>query len=241
MDHRSELRETAQLMERANRLDDMMRYVTELVEVADATQTPFSQEERGLFLVAFKNSLKSLRTSLHSVWAVERVEEAVGNERTFHLAHSLRVKLELELVQLCLKAVRLVDSLLAIPLGEGKIFFKKFKADSLRYLAEVRGEEHVLAARKEYLEAWNLAEVELGPTDSLRLGLALNMAVFHYDVLKKPDAACVLARRAFEAAVATPTTKMTEDSLCRVQLLRDNLTRWTSSSHDGGHHPAATT
>lgn len=73
------------------------------------------------------------------------------------------------------------------------------------------------------------------PTHPIRLGLALNFSVFYYEILNSPDRACHLAKQAFDDAIAELDSLSEEsyrDSTLIMQLLRDNLTLWTSS--DGG-------
>jgi 14-3-3 protein epsilon len=55
--------------------------------------------------------------------------------------------------------------------------------------------------------------------------------VFYYEVLNSPDRACHLAKQAFDDAIAELDTLNEEsykDSTLIMQLLRDNLTLWTS-------------
>jgi 14-3-3 protein epsilon len=63
----------------------------------------------------------------------------------------------------------------------------------------------------------------------------LNFSVFYYEILNSPDRACHLAKQAFDDAIAELDSLSEEsyrDSTLIMQLLRDNLTLWTSS--DGG-------
>lgn len=78
------------------------------------------------------------------------------------------------------------------------------------------------------------------PTHPIRLGLALNFSVFYYEILNSPDRACHLAKQAFDDAIAELDSLSEEsyrDSTLIMQLLRDNLTLWTSS--DNGDPEAA--
>merc|ERR1712165_161880 len=91
-------------------------------------------------------------------------------------------------------------------------------------------------ARKAYEEATKVAEKDLAVTRPIRLGLALNYSVFQYEVLSNPDDACKLARTAFEDAIAELDNVAEEsykDSTLIMQLLRDNLTLWTSDAEGG--------
>ena len=77
---------------------------------------------------------------------------------------------------------------------------------------------------------------KLKSTHPIRLGLALNYSVFYYEILSQPDLACKLAKSAFDAAIQELETLDEEeyrDSATIMQLLRDNLTLWTSDLVDG--------
>jgi 14-3-3 protein epsilon len=68
----------------------------------------------------------------------------------------------------------------------------------------------------------------------------LNFSVFYYEILNSPDRACHLAKQAFDDAIAELDSLSEEsyrDSTLIMQLLRDNLTLWTSS--DSGDAEAA--
>lgn len=89
--------------------------------------------------------------------------------------------------------------------------------------------------------ATDVAQTELTPTHPIRLGLALNFSVFYYEILNSPDRACHLAKQAFDDAIAELDSLSEEsyrDSTLIMQLLRDNLTLWTSSD-TGEVEPAA--
>merc|ERR1712046_230079 len=89
-----------------------------------------------------------------------------------------------------------------------------------------------------YKDAAAVAEKDLAVTHPIRLGLALNFSVFQYEVLGLPDDACKMAREAFEQAIAELDNVAEEsykDSTLIMQLLRDNLTLWTSDGQDEGN------
>merc|ERR1711936_1085773 len=127
--------------------------------------------------------------------------------------------------------------------GESKVFYQKMKADYYRYIAEFSdGDAKSKAAenaRAAYGEAQKVAEKDLAVTHPIRLGLALNYSVFMYEVLSNPDEACKMARTAFEDAIAeldNVAEDSYKDSTLIMQLLRDNLTLWTSDQ-EGGAEP----
>uniref|UniRef100_A0A7E4VSH4 14-3-3 zeta n=1 Tax=Panagrellus redivivus TaxID=6233 RepID=A0A7E4VSH4_PANRE len=88
---------------------------------------------------------------------------------------------------------------------------------------------------------------QLNPTDAVRLGLALNYSVFFYEITASPDRACQLAKQAFDDAIAeldTLNEDSYKDSTLIMQLLRDNLTLWTSDTaaddQEGGNETGET-
>ncbi|KAI4383342.1 hypothetical protein MLD38_009191 [Melastoma candidum] len=125
--------------------------------------------------------------------------------------------------------------------GESKVFYYKMKGDYYRYLAEFKaGDEKKEVANfsmKAYETATSAAEAELPPTHPIRLGLALNFSVFYYEILNSAERACHLAKQAFDEAISELDSLSEEsykDSTLIMQLLRDNLTLWTSDISEEG-------
>jgi 14-3-3 protein epsilon len=123
------------------------------------------------------------------------------------------------------------------------IFFLFRKADYCRYEAEIE-EDQVNSdpankAAESYKKATDIAEVKLQSTHPIRLGLALNYSVFFYEIKKEPSEACKIAKKAFDDAIAE-LDQLSEDSYkdstLIMQLLRDNLTLWTSDLEKGDNN-----
>ena len=96
------------------------------------------------------------------------------------------------------------------------------------------------AALDAYQSATEVASSDLPPTHPIRLGLALNFSVFYYEILNSPDRACHIAKQAFDDAIAELDTLSEEsykDSTLIMQLLRDNLTLWTSDQEQAAGGP----
>merc|ERR1711868_150240 len=147
-----------------------------------------------------------------------------------------------ELNKICEDILDLLDNQLIARADKGpaeaSVFYMKMKADYYRYLAEfAQGapkSEHAKNADGAYKTATEKA-TELAPTHPIRLGLALNYSVFLYEVQAKNQEACDLAKAAFDDAIAELDTLDEEsykDSTLIMQLLRDNLTLWTSDEQD---------
>lgn len=57
----------------------------------------------------------------------------------------------------------------------------------------------VEGAKNAYKEALDVATEKLGPSDPVRLGLALNSSVFQYEIMNDPKEACKLAKTVRES------------------------------------------
>jgi len=155
------------------------------------------------------------------------------------MAREYREKIEKELRDICQDVLQLLDKFL-IPKAsnpESKVFYLKMKGDYFRYLAEVATGENRTAviddSQRAYSEAFDIAKTQMQPTHPIRLGLALNFSVFYYEILNSPERACHLAKQAFDDAIAeldSLNEDSYKDSTLIMQLLRDNLTLWTSDA-----------
>merc|ERR1711879_424482 len=177
---------------------------------------------------------------------VEQKEKSKGNEENAKNAKEYCAKVEGELDKICKTILKLLDEKLIAKSkgGESKVFYQKMKADYYRYIAEyTEGTAKTNAAesaRQAYEAAQEVATKDLAVTHPIRLGLALNYSVFQYEVLSNPDEACKMARTAFEDAIAeldNVAEDSYKDSTLIMQLLRDNLTLWTSDQEGGGADP----
>jgi 14-3-3 protein epsilon len=190
-------------------------------------------EERNLLSVAYKNVIGSRRAS----WRVISSIESKGEPDKLSLIQTYKKKIESELEDICSDILEIIKNEL-IPNSdqeEGKVFYYKMKGDYHRYLAEFQNgdvrKESAAKALEAYSAASTIANQDLPPTHPIRLGLALNFSVFYYEILNSPDRACHLAKQAFDDAIAELDTLSEEsykDSTLIMQLLRDNLTLWTS-------------
>ena len=118
---------------------------------------------------------------------------------------------------------------------EAKVFFYKMKADYFRYIAEYSsGDTKNSSAQKAlqaYADAGQIAKDSLSSTHPVKLALYLNHSVFYYEIMQNPEKACGMARQAFDEAIAdldNVEDDYYKDATLIMQLLRDNLTLWTS-------------
>lgn len=241
-----QLKELAKLAEQSERYEDMCAFMKALVE-KKGDKKVLVPEERNLLSVAYKNIVGNKRSS----WRTLTDEE--GLQKQF------KDVLVAEIGEVCNEVLGLIETgpLAALKVGESDnknedmVFYKKMQGDYSRYMAEVdpTGDASDKMQWKDkatsyYKDAWescikkdsdgNAALPETHPT---RLGLALNYSVCFYEIAKDKSEACKLAKEAFDAAIEkldTLNDSSYKDSTMIMQLLRDNLTLWTSENEDGG-------
>jgi len=228
----------AKLAEQAERYDEMADFMEQVGKAGEE----LSVEERNLLSVAYKNAVGSRRAAWRIITSVEQKEKSKGNEEQSKYAKEYCQKVEDELDKICETILALLDGKLISKAsgGESKVFYQKMKADYYRYKAEYKDgdlkSKASESARLAYEEAQKVAEKDLAVTHPIRLGLALNFSVFQYEVLSNPEEACKMARTAFEDAIAeldNVAEDSYKDSTLIMQLLRDNLTLWTSDQEGG--------
>jgi len=197
-------------------------------------------EERNLLSVAYKNVVGSRRASLRIISSIEQKEESRGKLDHLTRAKEYKTKVEEELTEICNDILHVLESNLIArsSTSESKVFYYKMKGDYHRYLAESTTGDSKSDAAEKALAAYKAASekaLELLPTNPIRLGLALNFSVFYYEIMNSPDNAIQLAKLAFDDAIEKLehlTDESYKDSTLIMQLLRDNITLWTSNTDE---------
>lgn len=262
-------KERAKLAEQAERFDDMAESMKELIEYTSSHKKSPDQSERNLLSVAYKNVVGARRSSWRVVNAnvikYETTKDKPGHKEKYEIAKNYKDKLEKELDDICKTVLDIIDEKV-IPFTQNSdtpsesnvrhaddtfVFFLKMKGDYLRYQAEYISDKD---AKKDVIkranEAYKQAEEranQLPSTHPNRLGLALNYSVFFYEIMSEPEQACTKAKQAFDFAIADLDQLDSDDykdSTLIMQLLRDNLTLWTSDQEqeqeqqecDGNEH-----
>jgi len=232
----AELVDMAKLAEQAERYDDMVNYMKELTKGNEK----LTDEQRNLLSVAFKNVVGARRSAWRIISSIEQKEKDKGESGT--LAQAYREEIEVELQQRCGEVLSLIDNYLLKNADdtdnpvEGKVFYLKMKGDYYRYLVEVTTgdkREELAGKSNEAYEYATEASKTLASTHPIKLGLALNYSVFHYEIMTDSKKACDLAKSAFDGAIAELDNLKEDsykDSTLIMQLLRDNLTLWTSEN-----------
>ncbi|CAN4124577.1 unnamed protein product [Withania somnifera] len=229
----------AKLAEQAERYDEMVESMKNVAKL----DVELTVEERNLLSVGYKNVIGARRASWRIMSSIEQKEESKGNKQNVKLIKGYRQKVEEELSKICSDILEIIDKHLipSVGTGEAIVFYYKMKGDYYRYLAEFKTDSERKEASEQSLKGYEaataIATTDLSSTHPIRLGLALNFSVFYYEIINSPERACHLAKQAFDEAIAELDTLSEEsykDSTLIMQLLRDNLTLWTSDLPEDG-------
>jgi 14-3-3 protein epsilon len=186
----------ARVAEQAERFDDMVNFLKPVIKEKAGD---FSIEERNLLSVGFKNLIGGKRTAIRTIAAIEQ------NPKYAKYGGALgdyKKKIEEELQQDCRNIITIIkdDALKGTATNaEGNAFFLKMVGDYYRYMAESASGATLEEARNGALESYQQADTaskELEECSPIKLGLALNFSVFHYEVMQDSKTACTLAETA---------------------------------------------
>ena len=114
----------------------------------------------------------------------------------------------------------------------------KMAGDYSRYKAEIfKDDESIKVQAKEFYEKSQQIAEHLETTNPVRLGLALNFSVFYYEIIMDSEGACLMAKKSFDSAIndmgdLSESQNEYRDSTLILQLLRDNLSLWTSANQE---------
>ena len=126
--------------------------------------------------------------------------------------------------------------------SESKAFFLKMAGDYYRYVAESATGDKLNEVKSGALDYYNqaseIANKELNACNPIRLGLALNFSVFHYEVMNDHKKACQLGEVALQSAL----DKIDEcdedtfrDAKSIIELLKENLSLWKEDEGEEGN------
>ena len=226
----SVLIQAIRVAETAERYDDMVRLVKLLVVQKSAKSEPLSLGERNLFSVAYKNTVGAKRASWRTL------NGGFDDADSDLIGKYQRGIVEKELSTLCQEAIDLVLNHLYPVVkdqkSETEVFYLKMLGDYYRYLAEINPTDDIKdRAVTFYQQSMAVAETTLRVTHPTRLGLVLNFSVMRFELLDDPQTALTVAQKAFDAAIEDLDNldqSNYKDSTMIMQLLRDNVTLWTS-------------
>jgi len=222
----------ARVAEQAERFEDMVEYLS---KVLDVKGQDVSADERNLLSVAFKNLISSKRAACRTIAAIEQ------NPKYSKFSDALseyKQGIEKQLTEDCEMIIKMInDKVLGKTCdGEPKAFFVKMVGDYYRYISENAKGDKLEEVKQNALKAYQDANgITLPPCNPIKLGLALNFSVFHYEVMKNHKQACELA----DSALTEALDKIDElqeddfrDAKSIIELLKENLTLWKEEEED---------
>ena len=218
----------ARVAEQAERFDDMVMYLQNVVQ---SKNEDFTTEERNLLSVGFKNQIGSKRTAIRTISAIEQ------NPKYSKFGEELKkykTQIEKELYDQCIAIVDIVKGqcMNVAATDETKAFFYKMIGDYYRYVAECAQADKLDSVRNGALENYQLAQTtseSLNACNPIRLGLALNFSVFHYEVMNNHKQACELGEQALSDAlekIDDVDEETFRDAKSIIELLKENLSLW---------------
>lgn len=221
----------AKIAEVAERYVDMCSFLRKLVEMKCSSEEKLDIDERNLLSVAYKNVVGTKRQS-------RRILSEGGLDMEKDMIDKYRSIVEKELEEVCNEVLELLVKTTAVSKDspEDQVFYLKMSGDYYRYLSEFRSnKDYQTNAEKFYKQAMDIAEDALPETHPTRLGLALNYSVCCYEILSEKKKGCDIAKKAFDSAIEkldTLNDSSYKDSTLIMQLLRDNLTLWTTEQNE---------
>merc|ERR1711934_574478 len=172
--------ERAKLAEQAERYEEMVTSMKEIV-AEGVSGDNLTVEERNLISVGYKNMMSVRRTAWRTIL---QLEENEGEGPKQKMLQEYKATIAKELFALIEEVSN--DIVKVYIDGEHKasdpevlVFFHKMQGDYNRYGAEITQD----AQREDYK---NLAAA-LKETNPIRLGLALNFSVFHYEICEMKE------------------------------------------------------
>ena len=180
----------ARVAEQAERFEDM---VDQLEHVLAEKGADVTSDERNLLSVAFKNLISSKRAACRTIAAIEQNPKyAKFSDALAGYKNGIESKLQDD----CQRIIDMINNKVLSKAcdGEPKAFFVKMVGDYYRYIAENAKGDNLEKVKQAALAAYNEANaITLPPCNPIKLGLALNFSVFHYEAMKNHKAACDLA------------------------------------------------
>ena len=227
----------AMLAEQCTRYEDMMSFLEEMVKTKTEDLT---SDERNLLSIAYKNTISQDRQAIRTLLAYESKEAKKTDSPYLEFIKEYKVKVQKELEDLCNKINATIDSSLLpkATTDEAKVFYHKMKGDYYRYIAEnIDGD-----LKKKYsdlgLASYNAAleaSKSIDYKNPIKLGLALNLSVFYYEVVANRDEACKLAKETLDKSKdalqgVDEEEDEVQDAMSIVNLLQENLEMWNAEA-----------
>ncbi len=205
-------------------------YCKQLLKINDFR---LDEEERNLFMKAAKSRFNFYRNAWKVLLDYEQQEEEELSQIPKTMIKSQMENYEKQISKFCKNmdtyVNKLIEKLDKYDIN-ATIFYKKLRADYLRYYSEVAGEDvftsTVEKCEEIYKEAYALCN-DLEPHNVLTLSVALNYSIFVYFIIDDTYKAYDIADKAHKNAMTRLNTEQRNMDVDNViKNLEENLTIW---------------
>mmetsp|Transcript_4257 Transcript_4257/g.4394 ORF Transcript_4257/g.4394 Transcript_4257/m.4394 type:complete len:280 (+) Transcript_4257:3-842(+) len=232
---------------KANRFEEAIEFSLAYIELNPV----LTNDERNLFVTAFKNQMSKKRSAWRKIHNNEKKvlkEDFENNVKSKNPKNDylkeIKHKIEKELRTAISLMLNALNNYLLPPCEENPesaVFYLKLKGDYCRYLSEITGGEDregaIAEAEDNYNTAYHISEETLPITSVTRLGLCLNYSVFLWEVKLMQQEAALVAQNAFNQVIdrLEDLEKIkAKDAILIIQLLKENLMMWSKEIVDDG-------
>ena len=226
----------SKLFEKAERYSDMIKSIKEMI----AINPKLNKEECDIISTGYKNMITDKRNSWRILHSMERREKKKKSPLIQHIKE-IKTHIEKEIRDTCQDLQILMDKYL-LPNAddhEHLVYYYKLKADYYRYICEFAEgkeyDENLKNSEDFYIKAYNISIKNLPVNNCTRVGLALNYAIFLYEIKGDKKNAFEIAKKAFDESmkfVDDLEKPKWRDTLLIIQLLKENLIFWSSEMNN---------
>ena len=222
----------SKLYEKAERYPDMLKSINKMIELNPI----LNKEECDILSTGYKNMITDKRNSWRILNSMERREKKKKTQIVQHI-REIKSHIENEIREICNELQLLIDKYLLPNVNdhENEVYFFKLKADYYRYICEFAEEdefkENLSKAEEFYKKAYDISEKKLPVINCNRVSLALNYAIFLYEVKKDKKGGFDLAQNTFKENMKFYNDleqPKYRDTLLIIQLLKENIIFWNS-------------
>ena len=226
----------SKLYEKAERYPDMLKAITKMIII----NPKLNKEECDILSTGYKCMITDKRNSWRILNSMERRERKKKSDNIPNIKE-IKSHIEKEIRDICKELQNLVDTYLIPNVNdhENEIYVHKLKADYYRYICEFaegnEKEENLKEADNFYKKAYNNSIKNLPVNNCTRVGVALNYAIFLYEIKGDKKVAFELAKKAFDESmkfVDDLEKPKWRDTLFIIQLLKENLIFWSSEMNE---------
>ena len=233
---REELIFLSKLYTKAELYKEVINFIKEFIKL----NPKIEKEECDIISTGFKNMISDKRASWFTLNSMEHKEKK-KKRNTVKEIKEIKNHIENEIRETCKELQDLIDKELLPKNEEDEIlvFLYKLKADYFRYICEfAEGNEYqdnLIKAEEYYKKAYEIADKKLPIINCNRVSVALNYAIFLYEIKKDKKSGFDIAQNTFKESmkfIDDLEKPKYRDTLLIIQLLKENIIFWNSEMGD---------